>query len=41
MRGTAAPDKLEGAATAHAPGEGGRWVERFLPWLEQIGAYKQ
>lgn len=26
-----------GAFTIDAPGEGGRWIERFWPWLEKIG----
>lgn len=26
-----------GAFTINAPGEGGRWVERFWPWLREIG----
>ena len=28
-----------GAFTIDAPGEGGKWVERFLHWLKQIGEY--
>jgi acetyl esterase/lipase len=28
-----------GAFSINAPGEGGKWVERFLPWLKQIGKY--
>lgn len=29
-----------GAFTIHAPGEGGKWIERFLPWVEKALASK-
>jgi acetyl esterase/lipase len=28
-----------GAFTINAPGEGGKWIDRFIPWLQRRGAY--